>query len=69
MRDDPRSHGLWEHSAPPAPPTANLNDQLVADVVVVGAGYTGLSAALHLAEAELAVVLEAVEVGFGCSGL
>src|SRR3954447_7718563 len=69
MRADPRSHGLWEHSAPPAPPTANLNDQLVADVVVVGAGYTGLSAALHLAEAGAStVVLEAVEVGFGCSG-
>src|SRR5215204_4352376 len=69
MRDDPRSHGLWEHSAPPAPPTANLNDRLAADVVVIGAGYTGFSAALHLAEARAsAVVLEAVEVGFGCSG-
>ena len=69
MRNDPRSHGLWEHSAPPAPPTFGLSDHLVADVVVVGAGYTGLSAALHLAEAGASVVvLEAVEVGFGCSG-
>src|SRR3954451_14945376 len=69
MRNDPRSHGLWEHSAPPAPPTFGLSDHLVADVVVVGAGYTGLSAALHVAEAgPSVVVLEAVEVGFGCSG-
>jgi len=69
MRDDPRNHGLWEHSAPPAPPTFGLSDHLVADVVVVGAGYTGLSAALHVAEAGASVVvLEAVEVGFGCSG-
>src|SRR5437763_625106 len=69
MRDDPRSHGLWERSAPPAPPTCSLSDRLAADVVVIGAGYTGLSAALHLAEAKTSVVvLEAVEVGFGCSG-
>jgi gamma-glutamylputrescine oxidase len=40
-----------------------------ADVVVVGAGYTGLSAALHLAEAGFSVmVLEAHRVGFGASG-
>jgi len=39
------------------------------DVCVVGAGYTGLSAALHLAEAGMDVVLlEAHRVGFGASG-
>ena len=66
---DPGSHGLWERTAPPPPSTSSLSDDLVADVVVIGAGYTGLSAALHLAEAKTSVVvLEAVEVGFGCSG-
>jgi len=40
-----------------------------ADVCIVGGGYTGLSAALHLAEAGLSVVLlEAQLVGFGASG-
>lgn len=40
-----------------------------ADVCVVGGGYTGVSAALHLAEAGLDVVLlEAHRVGFGASG-
>ncbi len=40
-----------------------------ADVCVVGGGYTGLSAALHLAEAGFSVVLlEAHRVGFGASG-
>ncbi|WP_174232038.1 FAD-binding oxidoreductase [Roseovarius sp. EL26] len=40
-----------------------------ADVCIVGGGYTGLSAALHLAEKGLDVVLlEAHRVGFGASG-
>ncbi|MCY1127772.1 FAD-binding oxidoreductase [Frigidibacter sp. RF13] len=42
---------------------------LRADVCVVGGGYTGLSAALHLAQRGLDVVLlEAHRVGFGASG-
>ena len=40
-----------------------------ADICVVGAGYTGLSAALHLAQRGYDVtVLEAQRVGFGASG-
>ncbi|KIN77981.1 NAD(P)/FAD-dependent oxidoreductase [Sulfitobacter mediterraneus] len=40
-----------------------------ADVCVVGGGYTGLSAALHLAEAGRDVILiDAQRVGFGASG-
>lgn len=64
-----QAHGLWEASAPPAPPTQMLAGAIQADVAVVGGGYTGCSAALHLAEAGLrAVVLEAAEIGFGGSG-
>jgi gamma-glutamylputrescine oxidase len=41
----------------------------MADVCVVGGGYTGLSAALHLAEAGFSVALvEAQRVGWGASG-
>jgi glycine/D-amino acid oxidase-like deaminating enzyme len=46
-----------------------LDDAIAADVAVVGAGYTGLSAALHLRQASLSVaVLEARTVGWGGSG-
>jgi gamma-glutamylputrescine oxidase len=40
-----------------------------ADVAIVGGGYTGLSAALHLAEAGIdVVVVEAERIGSGASG-
>ena len=70
MNNDPRSHGLWEASAPAAPATTRLTGEAQAvDVVVVGGGFTGLSAALHLCEGGARVaVLEAEELGFGASG-
>ena len=69
MLNDPLSHGLWEKTAPPAPATTPLKGQVKADVAVVGCGYTGLSAALRLAQAGGKVVaLEAVEIGFGGAG-
>ena len=56
-------------TATPLPPFPALAGEVRADVVVVGGGYTGLSAALHMAQAGLRVVLlEAHRVGFGASG-
>ena len=60
---------LWAATAPPGPECPPLETDETADVVVVGAGYTGLSTALHLAAAgRRVVVLDAGEPGWGCSG-
>ncbi len=56
-------------TASPLAPFPPLKGAQKADVCVVGAGYTGLSAALHLAQRGYSVtVLEAQRVGFGASG-
>ena len=60
---------LWAATATPAHDTPPLDGDGRADVAVVGAGFTGLSAALHLVEGGAdAVVLEAAEPGWGASG-
>ena len=59
----------WTVAAEAAPETRPLEGDRRADVVVVGAGYTGLSAALHLAQRGAdVVVLDAAELGGGASG-
>jgi gamma-glutamylputrescine oxidase len=56
-------------SAPEAPRQPALEGELSVDVGILGAGFTGLSAALELAEAGYRVaVLEADRVGNGASG-
>ena len=60
---------LWMSTAVLPPETKTLTEPLDTQVVVVGAGFTGLSAALHLRELGCeVVVLEAKEIGFGASG-
>ncbi len=56
-------------TATPAPSRPALAGDVTCDVCVIGAGYSGLSTALHLAESgKKVVMLEAVKVGFGASG-
>ncbi|NVN85262.1 MAG: FAD-binding oxidoreductase [Rhodopseudomonas sp.] len=60
---------LWAAVTPPGPELAALAGATEADVVVIGAGFTGLSTALHLREAGIDVaVVEAAEPGWGASG-
>lgn len=50
-------------------PFPRAEGEISADICVIGGGYTGLSTALHLAEAGMSVVLlEAHRIGFGASG-
>jgi len=60
---------LWTDTAAPAPETPAMAGDQRADVAIVGGGFTGLSAALHLAKGSADVtVLEANEPGWGASG-
>lgn len=62
-------NSYYAASANPAAHRPNLQKSISADVCVVGAGFTGLSTALHLAEQGTSVVmLEGARVGWGASG-
>lgn len=59
----------YRASAELLPEQSRLEGDVLADVCIIGAGFTGLSAALHLAQAgKRVVVLEAARVGWGASG-
>src|SRR4051812_40559400 len=69
MSDDTFGASLWSALTAPAQAFAPLGQDQTCDVLVVGAGFLGLSLALHLAERDVSVVvLEAREPGFGASG-
>lgn len=65
----PTAGSYYEAANPPPPARPRLAGEARADVAIVGGGLTGLSAALHLAEAGVSVaVLEQARVGWGASG-
>jgi glycine/D-amino acid oxidase-like deaminating enzyme len=69
MMRQPLPPSLYADTALPAIPTPPLDGDRRVAVAVIGAGFTGLSTALHLAEQGVDVtVLEAHEPGWGASG-
>ncbi|HVP84265.1 MAG TPA: FAD-binding oxidoreductase [Rhizomicrobium sp.] len=65
----PLPQGYYAATAHPATTCPAVPGNERADVCIVGGGYTGLSAALHLAESGVRVILvEAERIGFGASG-
>ena len=60
---------LWARTAPAPPHCPPLDGDRETDVAIAGAGFTGLSAVLRLAERGVdCCVLEAREIGYGASG-
>ncbi len=69
MTAEAHAPSYYAHSAHAAPERPPLTGATEADVCIVGAGYTGLSAGIALAEAGMkVVVLEQSKVGWGASG-
>ncbi|AZP13940.1 MULTISPECIES: NAD(P)/FAD-dependent oxidoreductase [Undibacterium] len=67
--DTQHAPSYYAASAHPSPERPALRGAIEADICIIGAGYTGLSAGLHLAEAGFKVViLEQAKVGWGASG-
>lgn len=64
----PRENCWWDASHAVNPRAAVVQSART-DVAIIGAGFTGLSAALHLARAGISVtVLDAERIGWGASG-
>jgi glycine/D-amino acid oxidase-like deaminating enzyme len=62
-------NSLWAATAPKGPRDPRLEGRHTSDICVIGGGFTGLSTALHVAEAGGDVILlEAAEPGWGASG-
>jgi glycine/D-amino acid oxidase-like deaminating enzyme len=62
-------NSLWAAATPSGPDLPELAGSAEADVIIIGAGFTGLSTALHLREAGIDVaIVEAMEPGWGASG-
>ena len=69
MRNQRIGSNLWRQTAGPPVAAAPLGADVEAEAVVIGGGFTGCSAALHLAEAGADVrLLEAETIGHGGSG-
>jgi glycine/D-amino acid oxidase-like deaminating enzyme len=69
MAVTPTSSILWRASARESVPAPPLDRDLSVDLVVIGGGFTGTSAALHAARAGASVcLLEAEIIGHGGSG-
>ena len=67
--DIDRESPFWARTAPPPVEAQTLTGEVTADVGIIGAGFLGLSTAIHLAESGVrTAVVEAQEPGAGASG-
>ena len=62
-------NSLWKVTAEPLPNLDKLPGNIDTDLLIIGAGYTGLSSALHSIDAiKNIVVIDQAQPGWGCSG-
>ena len=62
-------HSLWRATAPMRAVCSPVDGAEQSDFVIIGGGFTGLSAAYHLSEkGHSACIIEAREIGWGASG-
>lgn len=64
-----KTRNLWKRSSNGERIGTVLNEETSADIIVIGGGFTGCSAALHCAEGGASVrLIESQEIAFGGSG-
>jgi len=64
-----RQANLYEQTTAIGPQTERLTGSVETDFLIIGAGYTGLTASIHAARAGTkTVIIEAQDIGFGGSG-
>ncbi|GLQ30827.1 NAD(P)/FAD-dependent oxidoreductase [Litoribrevibacter albus] len=69
MKRTPHTNSYYAATANQKSDRPPLTEALDTQICILGAGFTGISSALHLAEAGYKViVLEAARIGFGASG-
>ena len=69
MKQSEFPQSLWQATAAPLEDLPALSEILECEVGIIGAGYTGLSTALHLAESgHQSIVIDKHQPGWGCSG-
>lgn len=69
IETDRHTGSYYAASANPSTKRSPLNESIQADICIVGAGFTGLSTALHLAEqGKSVIIVEGAKVGWGASG-
>ena len=60
---------LWRSTAESFQEFAELDQDIETDLLIIGAGYTGLSTALHAADhVKDIVIIDQAQPGWGCSG-
>ena len=69
--EQPLPDSYWAGTTEAPSLTSPLENDINADIAIIGGGYTGLSTAIHLAKQadnKRIVLLEANQTGWGCSG-